>query len=58
MNLSAPKRGTWWVAFIVGALGVIEHYHVAHIPLIGPYSTLLIIAAWALLVLATALKGL
>jgi len=58
MRLSAPKQVTWWIAVIVGGLGVVEHYRVVHLPVIGPYSTFFIIGAWALLVLATLLKGL
>ncbi len=58
MKLSAPKHVTWWVALIVGAVGVLEHYRVVHLPIVGSYSTFLIIGAWALLVLATALTGL
>ena len=58
MKLSAPKQVTWWIAVVVGGLGVVEHYRVVHLPVIGPYSTLLIVGAWALLVLATLLTGL
>lgn len=58
MKLSAPKQVTWWIAVVAGGLGVLEHYRVVHLPVIGPYSTFLIIGAWALLVLATLLKGL
>ncbi|MDB4967832.1 MAG: hypothetical protein JWN44_3521 [Myxococcales bacterium] len=58
MRLSAPKHITWWIALIAGGLGVIEQYRVVHLPVIGPYSMLLIIGAWALLILATFLKGL
>jgi hypothetical protein len=58
MQLSAPKHVTWWVALIAGGIGTLEHYRVVHLPLVGSYSTLLIVGAWALLMLATALKGL
>ena len=58
MKLSAPKHVTWWIALIAGGLGVVEHYGVVHLPLIGPYSTFLVVGAWALLILATFLKGL
>jgi hypothetical protein len=58
IKLSAPKQVTWWIALIAGALGVLEHYSVVHLPVIGPYSTFLIVGAWALLILATLLKGL
>jgi hypothetical protein len=58
MKLSAPKHVTWWIAIICGGLGVLEHYRVVHLPLIGPYSSLLVIGAWALLIVATLLKDL
>ena len=58
MKLSAPKHVTWWIALIAGGVGVLEHYRVVHLPVIGAYSTFLIIGAWALLVLATSLKNL
>jgi len=58
MKLSAPKRVTWWVALVAGGLGVLEYYRIVHLPVIGAYSTFLIVGAWALLILATALKGL
>ncbi|MCU1281689.1 MAG: hypothetical protein JWM53_5235 [bacterium] len=58
MRLSAPRHVTWWIALVAGGLGVLEHYRVIHLPVIGSYSTLLIAGAWALLILATFLKGL
>jgi hypothetical protein len=58
MKLSAPKHVTWWVALAAGGVGVLEHYRIVHLPIVGPYSTFLIVGAWALLIFATALKGL
>jgi len=58
MKLSAPKHVTWWIALVAGGLGALEYYRIVRLPLIGSYSTFLIIGAWALLVLATFLKGL
>jgi hypothetical protein len=58
MKLSAPRQVTWWIALIVGGVGVVQHYRVIHLPVIGAYSTLFIIGAWALLVLAALLKDL
>ena len=58
MKLSVPKNVTWWIALIAGGVGVIEHYRVVHLPFVGPYSTFLIVGAWALLILGTVLKGL
>jgi hypothetical protein len=58
MKLSPPKHVTWWIALVAGGVDVVEHYRVVHLPVIGGYSVFLIVGAWALLVLATALKGL
>lgn len=58
MRLSAPRHVTWWIALVAGAVGVLEHYRFVHLPFLGPYATFLIVGAWALLVLATALRGL
>jgi hypothetical protein len=58
MRLSPPRQVTWWIALAAGTVGVLEHYRVVHVPVIGPYSLFLIIFAWALLLLATILKDL
>ena len=58
MKLSAPKNVTWWIALIAGGVGVLEHYRVVHLPFVGRYASLLIMGAWALLILAGLLKGL
>jgi hypothetical protein len=57
MKLSKPKNLTWWIALIVGVLGIIGHF-AASAPIIGPYSFWFIAAAFVLMMLATALKGL
>ena len=57
MKLSAPKQVTWWIALGAGGVGVLEHYRIVHLPIVGSYSTFLIVGAWALLLLATSLKG-
>ncbi len=58
MKLSAPKQLTWLVALVAGALGVIAHYRIVHVPVVGPYAIVLLVGAWALLMLATFVKGL
>ncbi|HEY7374431.1 MAG TPA: hypothetical protein VIF57_19865 [Polyangia bacterium] len=58
MKLSAPRHVTWWIALIAGGVGVLQHYRVIHLPFIGHYAGLLIVGAWALLILGTFLKGL
>jgi len=56
MRLSAPRHVTWWIALIAGGVGVLEHYRVVHLPVVGRYASLLVAGAWALLILATLLK--
>ena len=58
MKLSAPKHFTWWIALIAGGVGVLEHYRVVHLPVIGHFAMFMIVGAWALLILATLLRGL
>lgn len=58
MKLSAPKQLTWLVALVAGALGVIAHYRIVQVPVVGPYAIVLLVGAWALLMLATFVKGL
>jgi hypothetical protein len=58
MKLSAPKHVTWWIALVAGGLGVLQMYRVVHLPILGSWSAFLIVGSWALLILATALKGL
>lgn len=56
MDLSAPKRMTWWVAVIVGAVGVLSY--LVTIPVLSDFAFWLVTIAFVLLVLATALKSL
>ena len=56
MKLSAPRHVTWWIALIAGGVGVLEHYRVVHLPVVGRYASLLVAGAWALLIIATLLK--
>ena len=58
MKLSAPRHVTWWIALLAGGVGALEHYRVVHLPFVGHYSTLMIVGAWALLVLGTFLNRL
>ena len=57
MQLSAPKTGTWWAALVLGALGVLVHYNIVTISLLAPYAFLLVAAGLALLLVASATKG-
>lgn len=56
MKLSAPKQLTWWIAVLVGVLGILGSY--ISIPLVSTYSFLFVVVGFVLLALATLLKGL
>ena len=56
MNLNAPKTVTWWIAVIIGVLGVLGS--VVQLPLISTYNFLFVVIGFVLLALATLLKGL
>jgi hypothetical protein len=56
MKLSAPQVITWWIALIVGVIGIIAH--LVTIPVLTGFSFWLVAIAFVLLILATLLKGL
>jgi len=56
MRLSRPKNITWWIAVILGALGIVSHF--VAIPVLSDWSFWLVVAGFILLVLATYLKDL
>ena len=56
MNLSAPKNATWWVAVVLGVLGLLGNF--VALPVIGGMSFWLLLLGFALLVVATAIDGL
>jgi len=55
MKLNAPQKLTWWIALIVGVVGIVAH--LVTIPLLSGASFWLVVIGFVLLVLATALKG-
>ena len=55
MRLNAPKKITWWIAVILGVLGVIANF--VAIPFVSLYVFWFVTAAFVLLALATYLKG-
>jgi hypothetical protein len=58
MKLSAPMFVTWFIAVIIGIVGILQHFHVLHIPALAPYTFHMIAFAFVLLALATLLKKL
>lgn len=56
MKLSRPKVITWWIAVILGGIGIFAT--LIPIPALAPYAFWMVAAAFVLLVLATALKDL
>ncbi len=56
MKMSAPKKATWWVALILGAAGLIAS--LVTIPVLSGIAFWLVVVGLALLLLATATKGL
>ncbi len=56
MRLNAPKQITWWIALIIGAIGIIGRFVI--IPVISPYAFWLVVVAFLLLFLGTFVKGL
>ena len=56
MRLNAPKQGTWWIAFIIGAVGIIANY--VNLPFLSGSAFLLVVIGFVLLVLATVFRGL
>jgi hypothetical protein len=58
MKLSAPKFSTWLISVIIGGVGILQYFRVLHIDALAPYSIHLLVAGFALLVLATLFKKL
>jgi hypothetical protein len=56
MKLSAPKKVTWWIAVIVGVIGLVGLF--VTLPVVGGNAKYLVAFGFVLLALATYLKGL
>jgi len=56
MKLNAPKKITWLISLIVGALGIVAHF--VAIPVLSVYAFWLVVVGFVLLILGTFLKGL
>ena len=55
-KLSAPKVTTWWIAVILGVLGILGNY--IAIPVVSAYSYWFVVLGFVLLALGSLLKGL
>jgi hypothetical protein len=55
MRLNAPKKITWWIAVVVGVVGVLAE--LVTIPVLSSIAFWLVAAAFVVLALATYLKG-
>ncbi len=56
MKLTPPKQITWWIAVILGVLGLLGT--LVTIPFVSTYAFWFVIVGLALLALATLIKGL
>lgn len=56
--LTPPKTATFWVSVALAALGVLLHYQVFTIAALSPYAFLLVAAAFVLLAVGCAARGL
>ncbi len=56
MELSAPKQITWWVAVIIGVVGILAY--LVTIPVLSGFAFWLLAIGFVILALATAVKGL
>ena len=55
MRLNAPKKVTWWVAVVVGLVGLLGK--IITIPFVSAIAFWLVFVAFVLLALGTYLKG-
>ena len=55
-RLSAPKRVTWWIAVIIGGLGILSRF--ISIPIVAGHEFTFVAIGFIILVLATLLTGL
>jgi CHASE2 domain-containing sensor protein len=55
MKLNAPKTITWWIALILGAVGLIGSF--ISLPIVSGIAFWLVVVGLALLLVATAVSG-
>ncbi|HLE16562.1 MAG TPA: hypothetical protein VI776_17605 [Anaerolineales bacterium] len=55
MKFSPVRQGTWWLAVVIGVLGILGRFA---IPQLAQYSFALVVIAFLLLVIASLVRGL
>jgi putative Ca2+/H+ antiporter (TMEM165/GDT1 family) len=56
MSLSAPKQLTFWIAIILGVLGIVGHF--VTLPFITTYEYWLLLVGFVVLALGNLMEGL
>ncbi len=55
MKFNAPKKNTWWIALIIGVVGIVSHF--IAIPYVSAWNFWLTAIAFVLLLLSTSVKN-
>jgi uncharacterized membrane protein HdeD (DUF308 family) len=55
MQFNAPKQITWWIAVVVGVIGIIAS--LVAIPVLSAYAFWLVVIAFVVLALATVIPN-
>ncbi len=58
MRLRSPRSLTWWIAFVLGVLGVLVHIGVLRLGSLGEFAFWAVAIGLGLLLLATRVRGL
>ncbi len=58
MTLYPPRKGTWTVAILLGAISILNHYGKLGIPIISQGEFIILALAFLLLLLGTAIDSL
>ena len=56
MKLSAPKQVTFWIAVVIGLIGVVAS--IVPIPVVSPFAFWVVVLGFVILALANLLEGL
>ncbi|NOZ62811.1 MAG: hypothetical protein GXO74_14155 [Calditrichaeota bacterium] len=58
MRLNQPKQVTWWISLILAVLGILGKWVLTSVAFLSSYAFILLLVGFALLWLATFVKGL